>query len=101
MLAIRRAGSTLALAFDHLYRDGPPADPSATTRATTVDGIVSTRGGSGASWLKLTGTDQRPDVTWELGIVADDATLTAIAGGELEDLVLGLDYTGSSPPWPG
>jgi hypothetical protein len=99
LLIIRRPDSRLTLTADHLYRDGPPLDPTVTTRATGVDGIISTHNGSGASWVKLTGPTQRPDVTWELGIVADQATLTAVAGGELEDLVLSLDYMGTLPPW--
>ena len=100
LLVIRRPESSLAITVDHLYRDGPPADPALSTRATSVDGIVSTRSGSGASWLTLTGPTQRPDAIWELGIVADHAALTAIAQGELEDLVFNLSYTGSLPPWP-
>jgi hypothetical protein len=101
LLIVRRPESTLTVNIDHLYHDGPPADPSVTTPATSVDGIVSTRNGAGASWVRMTGPTQRPDVTWEFGIVANQATLSAIARGELEDLVLNLDYTGALPPWPG
>jgi hypothetical protein len=100
LLLIRRPDNALAVTIDHLYVGGPPAVPSVTTRATSVDGIISIRSGSGAAWVRLTGPTQRPDATWELGIVADNATLTAIARGELQDLVLNLDYAGALPSWP-
>ena len=99
-LMVARTG-TLPEQFtiDHLRHDGVPPANSA-TGAKTVGDILSTRSGSGASWRQLTGYGLAPSGVWELGLLADSETIGAIAGGEVQDLVLVITYSAQLPSWP-
>jgi len=98
LLAVRTSDAELAI--DHLRLNGLPSDPSNPTAATTVDQIVSTRNGSGAAWNTPALIGVSPVGSWEVGLVADQPTIAAVADGDLQDLVLVIGYGASLPAWP-
>jgi hypothetical protein len=98
LLVIR--GTDAELHIDHLKLNGLPSDPGTSTAATTVAQVVSTRNGSGAAWNIPALIGAGPAGLWELGLTADPAAITAVAGGDLQDLVLVISYGGSLPAWP-
>jgi hypothetical protein len=98
LLTLRASDAELAIA--HLHLNDQPTDATAPTAATTVGHIVSTRNGSGAPWNSPVLIGANPVGTWELGLSGDPASIAAVAGGDIEDLVLVLAYSASTPPWP-
>jgi peptidoglycan hydrolase-like protein with peptidoglycan-binding domain len=101
LMAIEGNGGTEELTIDHLSLNGRPAPAAKTTHAVTAQGIVSTLNGSGASWREqLLGNQWSPVGTWELGLIADPATLASLRNGRVQDLVLVITYSGTVPPWP-
>jgi hypothetical protein len=96
LLALRIADTELGV--DHLRLNGLPS--GTVTGATTVGHIVSTRNGSGAAWNTPALIGASPVGTWEVGLTADPTTIKAVAGGDVQDLVLVISYGGSVPAWP-
>lgn len=99
LLVLRDGATPAVFTIDHLRHDGLPA--TASTAATTVGDIVSTRNESGANWVNnLTGSGQMPFGRWELGLVATPDTVAAFTAGSVHDLMLVLGYSAGLPPWP-
>jgi Tc toxin complex TcA C-terminal TcB-binding domain/Concanavalin A-like lectin/glucanases superfamily len=95
LLVLRAAEAELNI--DHLHLNG---EPSATTTAKTVNHVISTRNGSGAAWSESMLTGSQPTGSWELGLTPDQDTIAAVAGGDVQDLVLVIGYRASLPAWP-
>jgi hypothetical protein len=81
----------------------PDGGAAAGGTSTTIDGIISTRRGNGASWLGMAGAT--PVGEWELdlstGTPADDQRLTKLfADDRIVDMVLQVSFKGTTPPWP-
>ena len=96
LMVIRSNSDTAQFTIDHLTLLGAPS-PGNPTATKTVSEIVSTRNGSGAAWTALcTGS---PIGSWELGITGETDAISAIGGGDVQDLVLVIGYTASLPAW--
>ena len=65
---------------------------------TTTGGIISTRRPSGAAWRVHTGL--RPVGQWGLQLADDALVRSWFRDGLIEDLVLVLTLTGTTPAWP-
>ncbi|HEX3979036.1 MAG TPA: neuraminidase-like domain-containing protein [Solirubrobacteraceae bacterium] len=99
LMVVQSSSDELSLGY--LTRDGLPTIVSpSTTAAKTVQEIVSTRNGSGTPWNNPMLIGPSPVADWEIGLVADQPTLAAVAGGDIQDLVLVLTYGASLPSWP-
>lgn len=64
----------------------------------SVDGLISTRRGSGSAWIPLLG--QSPFGNWTLNLPDTPEMRARLANEEIDDLVLILTYQGRTPPWP-
>ena len=97
-VAVRRArGRARRRAGDHLAQRTPPAGrPSPPAEVTTTGGIVSTRRPAGAAWhVHSSGPDRR------LGAALTRQRLVRswFPDGLIEDLVLVLTLSGTTPEW--
>jgi len=82
--------------------------------ATAADDVISTRLGTGTSWLPLLDPpnqvapsggqpapwDKSPTGEWELALSEDPDTREALRSGGIADLALVLSYRAELPPWP-
>ena len=77
---------------------GGPAVPSGSSTARSTDtGLISTRTGN---WNWLSGASGPVPVagTWTLTFAAE--TAQRFTGGEIEDILFAITYSGRSPAWP-
>ncbi len=68
------------------------------TVGSSVDGLISTRRGSGSAWIPLLG--QSPLGNWTLNLPDTPEMRARLANEQIDDLVLILTYQGRTPPWP-
>lgn len=71
--------------------------------ATTIDGVISTRRGNGASWNSMIG--KTPAGEWELSLKFDDPVKDKeirdrFKNEEIWDILLVITYGGRTPAWP-
>jgi hypothetical protein len=66
--------------------------------ARTVDGLASTRTGSGAAWAGMIG--RSPVGEWELELPNTDDIRQRFTNGDLRDLFLVVSVVGRIPNWP-
>jgi hypothetical protein len=71
--------------------------------ATTIDGVISTRRGNGASWTGMIG--KAPAGEWELSFNFDDPLKdkeirNRFKNEEIWDILLVITYGGRTPAWP-
>ena len=66
--------------------------------ATTVEGIISTRRGNGASWTAMLG--RHPAGAWELAFPDTPEMRRRFAEDGIEDMLLVLTVGGETPAWP-
>lgn len=66
--------------------------------ATTIDGVISTRRGNGASWAATIG--KSPVGEWELVLPKTDEMRSRFSSGEIADMLLVVGYSGRPPNWP-
>jgi hypothetical protein len=66
--------------------------------ARTVDGLASTRAGSGASWAGMIG--RCPVGEWELTLPDTEEVRRRFGDGEVRDLFLVVSVVGRTPSWP-
>ena len=64
----------------------------------TVGGIAGTRRPGAAPWQVF--LDSEPAGTWELQFEDTVTVRAAFTDGAIQDIVLVLTLTGSTPPWP-
>jgi hypothetical protein len=64
--------------------------------ATTTNGIISTRGGNGFSWLPMIG--KQPFGTWQLTLPNTATLRNWFTQGQIEDILLVITYSGDTPP---
>lgn len=67
-------------------------------KASSSDGIISTRRGNAASWTGITGNS--PIGTWELTLPNTEEVKNRFKNGEIDDILLVLTYAGQTPAWP-
>jgi hypothetical protein len=71
--------------------------------ATSTDGVISTRRGSGSSWRDaLLGLNPPlgPTGQWDLTLASDRPTLDLFKNGQIQDILLVVTYAGILPAWP-
>ena len=69
-----------------------------TAEVTTIGGIISTRRPAGGAWAVHTGLS--PVGQWELRLADDELVRSWFRDGLIDDLVLVLTMTGTTPAWP-
>jgi hypothetical protein len=72
--------------------DGTPAEGG----ATTIDGVISTRRGSGDPWLSMIGKAAIGD--WEITLPENAQSL--FTNDKIEDMLFVISYRGRVPDWP-
>jgi hypothetical protein len=94
----RRPGQSFEVQVDALrFTEEGSASPLGGA-ATSVDGVISTRGGNASSWLPMIGAS--PIGEWELAL-PDTLPLRQAFDDELiEDILLVITYAGQTPEWP-
>ena|SRR5215510_13213863 len=65
--------------------------------ATPINGVISTRSGSGTAWQRMLGA--APFGTWEVQFPQDDTTRKLFSDGSIDDLLFVITYRGSTPQW--
>lgn len=63
-----------------------------------VEGVISTRSGSGGSWLSLTGNE--PVGEWEITLPNTPQVRSLLEDEEIEDILFVVTYEGRTPEWP-
>ena len=98
--AVRRAqGHVRRRADDQLARrTRPAARRVAAAEVTTTGGIVSTRRPGGAAWQAFAG--RAPAGDWEMRLPDNAVVRSWFADGLIEDLVLVMTLSGTTPNWP-
>ena len=91
---LRASGVTSELRVDHLYLEQGNSRIEA-GGATSVDGIISTRGGNGASWNSMKGG--LPVGEWEVAI--DEDTKEMFEEEKIDDILFVITYSGETPEW--
>jgi hypothetical protein len=92
---VRADGVTSELRVDHLFlRQGNSMIEAG--EVTSVNGIISTRGGNGANWASMKGGI--PVGEWELALA--DQTKPLFEEEKIEDILFVITYSGSTPEWP-
>lgn len=66
--------------------------------ATTIDGVISTRRGNGASWNIMIG--KTPAGEWELELPNTDEVKRWFKDEKIADILLVITYGGRTPAWP-
>ena len=64
----------------------------------TVDGLISTRRGSGGAWIPFIG--RSPAGTWQVTLPATEELRSRFRDEMIDDLLIILTYQGRTPPWP-
>jgi hypothetical protein len=68
-------------------------------RATTIDGMVSTRHGNGSAWGDM--NRYSPGGEWELALQDSEEVRGWFKDGKINDILLVITYGGHTPAWPG
>jgi hypothetical protein len=66
--------------------------------ATTIDGVISTRRGNGASWNAMIG--KSPAGEWELELPNTEEMTRRFKDEKINDILLVITYGGRTPAWP-
>ena len=75
-------------------------------RATAINGVISTSGASGASWLPMIRNGKSPIGKWDLDLSGnlpdpDGRELRELfENEEIEDILFVITYSGRTPEWP-
>lgn len=96
LLAARRSRAELPIEALRLREAGAPGATGGPAR--TVDGLASTRTGSGAAWAGMIG--RSPVGEWEMALPDTDDMRQRFAASELRDLFLVISIVGRLPSWP-
>jgi hypothetical protein len=67
---------------------------------TTTRAVVSTRRPAGDPWRPLIGAGKSPLGDWEIRLPDDETVRSWFAGGLIEDVVLVMSLTATTPAWP-
>lgn len=95
---VRKADSTFEMA-NVQFHFTPKGDTVAVGgMADSIEGIISTRNGNGASWTSMIGLS--PVGVWELALSNDQQTKDFFKNEEIEDMLFVLTYSGRTPDWP-
>jgi hypothetical protein len=96
LYASRRSMAELPISRLVLRQVGAPGAIGGAAR--TVDGLASTRTGSGAAWAGMIG--RSPVGEWELELPNTDDIRQRFTNGDLRDLFLVVSVVGRIPNWP-
>jgi hypothetical protein len=66
--------------------------------ATTIDGVISTRRGNGASWNVMIG--KTPEGEWELELPNNEEIKKQFKDEKIQDILMVITYGGRTPAWP-
>src|SRR5262249_17883246 len=70
--------------------------------ADSIDGVITTRGGSASSWGEIIGGNitRSPIGEWELALPNDQQTRDHFKNEEIEDILFVITYAAQTPAWP-
>ena len=94
----RRSGSSFEIPVNHFHFTPQGEDEFVGGPATSIDGIISTRRGNAASWTAMIG--RSPVGQWELALPNTEEVRGRFRNEEIEEILLVVTYSGSTPPWP-
>lgn len=94
----RRSGSSFEIPINHFHFTPRGEDEFVGGAATSVDGIISTRRGNAASWTPMIG--EAPFGEWELALPNTEEVRGRFRNEEIDEILLVITYSGSTPPWP-
>ncbi|MFC6939742.1 neuraminidase-like domain-containing protein [Salinirubellus sp. GCM10025818] len=98
---VRQEGTVLEVSADLSFISDESAG-SVGGRASSVDGVISTRRGNAGSWTGMIGTPTAG--TWTLDLtepLSDGRPVSeAIKNEEIEDILFVVTYQGRTPTWP-
>ncbi len=77
---------------------GTGREASSNGEATSIDGIISTRSGSGRNWESVIGIT--PIGEWEFVLPNNSDIKKRLTDGEIEDILFIFTYSGQTPAWP-
>ena len=97
LLILRSDGLTFEFPVSLRFRPDGAAGAVGGT-ATTVDGLISTRSGNGASWFSMIG--KVPVGEWQLTLPNSGEVRRRLAHEQVVDIVFVVTFTGRTPPWP-
>lgn len=80
-----------------MFRDHGSAGPVG-AGARTIQGLISTRLGSGTGWSGMVG--RSPVGDWELVLPNTEEMRGYFTRGEIRDILLVISFVGSTPAWP-
>jgi hypothetical protein len=88
-------GNLLVTELSYIETDGTAQQFGA---VPPVDGVISTRRGSGAAWSGLTGAGVEGE--WTVSLPDSEATRRLFNEGEIGDILFAVSYEGTLPAWP-
>ena len=91
-------GASFEVPVTHLHFTEQSTSGSVGGSATSIDGIISTRSGSAASWMAMLG--KSPIGEWELALPNTDEVKDWFKKEEIEDMLFVITYSGRTPGWP-
>jgi hypothetical protein len=86
------------VAVDHFHFTEHGSAAPVGGAARSIDGVISTRSGSAASWQPIIG--KQPLGTWELALPDTPEVRALFANEVVTDILFALTYTGRAPAWP-
>jgi Tc toxin complex TcA C-terminal TcB-binding domain len=95
---LRKDGFTQELRIDSLVYTAPGGEVITAGEVHTTGGIAGTRRPNGAAWEVLVGHD--PVGEWSIQLENTELTRTWFKDGSIQDLVLVVTVTGTTPAWP-
>lgn len=98
LYAIRKQGRSFELPVTHLHFTEQGSAGAVGGRATSNDGIISTRRSNGSNWTSMIG--ETPIGEWELALPNTEEIKRRFKDEEIEDILLVITYTGRTPTWP-
>jgi hypothetical protein len=95
---VRKDGEAFEQPIQHLHFTAEGMNGSVGGPTSTVNGRVSTRSGNGTNWLPMIGLS--PVGEWELAFPNNAETRSRFQDEAIENILLVLTCSGSTPPWP-
>lgn len=94
----RAAGQSFEIPVTHLkFTEQSSTGASVGGRATSKDGIISTRRGNASSWIPIIG--KFPAGEWQLSLPNTDETKQRFRDEQIEDILFVITYSGRTPEW--
>ena len=80
--------------------DSPSSLPSSRCSFSGCPQWTSARRPAGQPWVPLVGSGKNPLGDWEILLSGTEVVRSWFAGGLIEDVVLAINLTATTPAWP-